>query len=344
MSKSILVTGGAGFIGANFVPYFVEKYCNYHVINLDKLTYAGNLDNVKECEGKDNYTFVQGDICDRRLIEKLFNDYDIRGVIHFAAESHVDNSIKNPGAFVNTNVVGTFTLIDVAYRRWMTGPNKVKAGYEDCRFHHISTDEVYGTLGETGMFEETTPYAPNSPYSASKASSDFIVRAYHHTYGINVTTSNCSNNYGPKQHYEKLIPHIIKSALNEENLTVYGTGKNIRDWLYVLDHCKAIDLIYHKAKSGETYNVGGRNERTNIVIVNRICEILDQERPRANGKSYKELIIFVEDRAGHDFRYAIDATKLENELGWKADETFDTGIVKTVNWYLGKKFSNKALV
>lgn len=199
---------------------------------------------------------------------------------------------------------------------------------------HISTDEVYGTLGETGMFEETTPYAPNSPYSASKASSDFIVRAYHHTYGMNVTTSNCSNNYGPKQHEEKLIPHIIKSALNEESLTVYGTGKNIRDWLYVLDHCKAIDLIYHTAKSGETYNVGGRNERTNIVIVNRVCEILDRERPRANGKSYKDLIIFVEDRAGHDFRYAIDATKLENELGWKADETFDTGIVKTVEWYL----------
>ena len=216
----------------------------------------------------------------------------------------------------------------------MTGPNKVKAGYEDCRFHHISTDEVYGTLGETGMFEETTPYAPNSPYSASKASSDFIVRAYHHTYGMNVTTSNCSNNYGPRQHEEKLIPHIIKSALNEESLTVYGTGKNIRDWLYVLDHCKAIDLIYHTAKSGETYNVGGRNERTNIVIANRVCEILDQERPRANGKSYKELIVFVEDRAGHDFRYAIDATKLENELGWKADETFDTGIVKTVEWYL----------
>ena len=221
----------------------------------------------------------------------------------------------------------------------MLGPNKVKAGYEDCRFHHISTDEVYGTLGETGMFEETTPYAPNSPYSASKASSDFIVRAYHHTYGMNVTTSNCSNNYGPKQHEEKLIPHIIKSALNEENLTVYGTGKNIRDWLYVLDHCKAIDLIYHTAKSGETYNVGGRNERTNIVIVNRVCEILDQERPRANGKSYKELIVFVEDRAGHDFRYAIDATKLENELGWKADETFDTGIVKTVEWYLTNRFN-----
>jgi dTDP-glucose 4,6-dehydratase len=220
----------------------------------------------------------------------------------------------------------------------MLGPNKVKAGYEDSRFHHISTDEVYGTLGETGMFEETTPYAPNSPYSASKAGSDFIVRAYHHTYGMNVTTSNCSNNYGPKQHEEKLIPHIIKSALKEESLTVYGTGKNIRDWLYVLDHCKAIDLIYHTGNSGETYNVGGRNERTNIVIVNRVCEILDQERPRANGKSYKELIIFVEDRAGHDFRYAIDATKLENELGWKADETFDTGIVKTVEWYLNNRF------
>lgn len=333
MSKSILVTGGAGFIGSNFVPYFVEKYSDYHVINLDKLTYAGNLDNVKECEGKSNYTFVQGDICDRELIEKLFNEYDIRGVIHFAAESHVDNSIKNPGAFVNTNINGTFTLIDVAFRHWMQGPNKVKPGYEDCRFHHISTDEVYGTLGETGFFTENTAYAPNSPYSASKASSDFIVRAYHHTYGMNVTTSNCSNNYGPKQHNEKLIPHIIKLALSEQALPVYGKGNNIRDWLYVLDHCKAIDLIYHTGVSGETYNVGGRNERTNIVIVNKVCEILDQERPRANGKSYKELISFVQDRAGHDFRYAIDATKLETELGWKADETFDTGIVKTVEWY-----------
>lgn len=333
MSKSILVTGGAGFIGSNFVPYFVEKYSDYHVINLDKLTYAGNLDNVKECEGKSNYTFVQGDICDRELIEKLFNEYDIRGVIHFAAESHVDNSIKNPGAFINTNINGTFTLIDVAFRHWMQGPNKVKTGYEDCRFHHISTDEVYGTLGETGFFTENTAYAPNSPYSASKASSDFIVRAYHHTYGMNVTTSNCSNNYGPKQHNEKLIPHIIKLALSEQALPVYGKGNNIRDWLYVLDHCKAIDLIYHTGVSGETYNVGGRNERTNIVIVNKVCEILDQERPRANGKSYKELISFVQDRAGHDFRYAIDATKLETELGWKADETFDTGIVKTVEWY-----------
>ncbi len=332
--KSILVTGGAGFIGSNFVPYFTEKYPEYHVINLDKLTYAGNLDNVKECDGMSNYTFVQGDICDRALIEKLFAEYDIRGVIHFAAESHVDNSIKNPGAFIKTNIEGTFTLIDVAFRHWMVGPNKVKEGYEDCRFHHISTDEVYGTLGNDGMFEETTPYAPNSPYSASKASSDFIVRAYHHTFGMNVTTSNCSNNYGPKQHNEKLIPTIITNALAEKPLPIYGKGENIRDWLYVLDHCKAIDLIYHTGKAGETYNVGGRNERNNITIVKTICAILDEKRPRANGGKYEELITFVQDRAGHDFRYAIDATRLETELGWRADETFDTGIVKTVEWYL----------
>lgn len=334
MSKTILITGGAGFIGSNFVPYFTEKYADYHVINLDKLTYAGNLDNVKECERMSNYTFVQGDICDRVLIEKLFTEHDIRGVIHFAAESHVDNSIKTPGAFIKTNIEGTFTLIDVAFRHWMVGPNKVKEGYEDCRFHHISTDEVYGTLGNDGMFEETTPYAPNSPYSASKASSDFIVRAYHHTFGMNVTTSNCSNNYGPKQHNEKLIPTIITNALAEKPLPIYGKGENIRDWLYVLDHCKAIDLIYHTGKTGETYNVGGRNERNNITIVKTICAILDEKRPRANGRKYEELITFVQDRAGHDFRYAIDATKLETELSWKADETFDTGIVKTVEWYL----------
>ena len=217
----------------------------------------------------------------------------------------------------------------------MDAPNKYKADYEGCRFHHISTDEVYGTLGDDGMFEETTPYAPNSPYSASKASSDFLVRAYHHTFGMNVTTSNCSNNYGPKQHHEKLIPHIIGKALAEQPLPIYGQGLNIRDWLYVLDHCKAIDLIYHNGRAGETYNVGGRNERNNITIVKTICAILDEKRPRANGKKYEELITFVQDRAGHDFRYAIDATKLETELGWKAEETFDTGIIKTVEWYLG---------
>lgn len=333
--KTILVTGGAGFIGSNFVPYFTEKYPEYKVVNLDKLTYAGNLDNLKECDAMPNYEFVQGDICDEGLIEDLFSRYDIRGVIHFAAESHVDNSIKGPRAFINTNIVGTFNLLDAARKHWMDAPNKVKGGYEDCRFHHISTDEVYGTLGNDGMFEETTPYAPNSPYSASKASSDFLVRAYHHTFGMNVTTSNCSNNYGPKQHHEKLIPHIIGKALSEQPLPIYGKGENIRDWLYVLDHCKAIDLIFHNGKAGETYNVGGRNERNNITIVKTICALLDERKPRANGKKYEELITFVQDRAGHDFRYAIDATKLETELGWKADENFDTGIVKTVEWYLG---------
>ncbi|HBP26558.1 MAG TPA: dTDP-glucose 4,6-dehydratase [Alphaproteobacteria bacterium] len=334
MSKTILITGGAGFIGSNFVPYFAAKYPEYNIINLDKLTYAGNLANLAECESMPNYTFVQGDICDRELIDKLFAEHDIRGVIHFAAESHVDNSIKCPDAFIKTNINGTFNLVDAARRHWMDGPSQVKPGYEDCRFHHISTDEVYGALGATGFFTETTPYAPNSPYSASKASSDFIVRAYHHTFGMNVTTSNCSNNYGPKQHNEKLIPHIIAKALAGEPLPIYGRGENVRDWLYVLDHCKAIDLIFHNGKSGETYNIGGHNERNNITIVNTICGILDNLRPRADGHKYAEQITFVADRAGHDFRYAIDATKLETELGWRADETFDTGIVKTVKWYL----------
>lgn len=334
MSDTILITGGAGFIGSNFVPYFAAKYPEYNIINLDKLTYAGNLENLAECESMPNYTFVHGDICDRELIDKLFAEHDIRGVIHFAAESHVDNSIKCPDAFIKTNINGTFNLVDAARRHWMDGPSQVKAGYEDCRFHHISTDEVYGALGETGFFTETTPYAPNSPYSASKASSDFIVRAYHHTFGMNVTTSNCSNNYGPKQHNEKLIPHIIAAALAGKPLPIYGRGENVRDWLYVLDHCKAIDLIFHNGKSGETYNIGGHNERNNITIVNTICDILDNLRPRADGHKYAEQITFVADRAGHDFRYAIDATKLETELGWRADETFDTGIVKTVKWYL----------
>ena len=337
MSETILITGGAGFIGSNFVPYFCKKYPNYNIVNLDKLTYAGNLENLKECEELENYTFIQGDICDEELVEKLFKDYDIRGVIHFAAESHVDNSIKGPKAFINTNIVGTFNLLDNARRHWMEAPNRVKKGYEKCRFHHISTDEVYGTLGNDGAFEETTPYAPNSPYSASKASSDFLVRAYHHTYGMNVTTSNCSNNYGPKQHNEKLIPHIIDNALKGLSLPIYGNGKNVRDWLYVLDHCKAIDLIYHTGISGQTYNVGGRNERDNITIVKTICSILDEKAPQKNGEKYENLITFVADRPGHDLRYAIDATKLEAELGWRAEETFETGIIKTVEWYLKQK-------
>jgi dTDP-glucose 4,6-dehydratase len=334
-NKCILVTGGAGFIGANFVPYFVEKYMEYHIINLDKLTYAGNLANLSEVDGNSRYTFVQGDICNRELIEFLFKTYDIRGVIHFAAESHVDNSISGPEVFIKTNINGTFTLLDVARRYWMDSPFKFKKGYDGCRFHHISTDEVYGTLGETGLFEETTPYAPNSPYSAAKASSDFLVRAYHHTYGMNVTTSNCSNNYGPKQHNEKLIPVIIRKAINGENIPIYGDGKNVRDWLYVLDHCTGIDMVYHTGKSGETYNIGGRNEKTNLEIVHHICNILDKKRPKATG-SYNDQITFVQDRAGHDRRYAIDATKIESELGWKAAENFESGIVKTIDWYLTK--------
>jgi len=333
-NKSILVTGCAGFIGSNFVPYFLDKYEDYNIINLDLLTYAGDLENLKECEENPRYKFIKGDICNRDLVEFIFTEYDIRGVIHFAAESHVDNSIKNPGVFIQTNVNGTFTLIDVAYKYWMDKPNRYKNTYENCRFHHISTDEVYGTLNETDLFTEETPYAPNSPYSASKASSDMIVRSYQETYGLNTVITNCSNNYGPKQHDEKLIPTIIRKALNNESIPIYGDGKNIRDWLYVLDHCKGIDLVYHTGKQANVYNIGGRNERTNLQIVDTICTILDIKVPK--DKSYKELITFVEDRAGHDRRYAIDATKLENTLGWKADENFDTGIVKTIEWYLGK--------
>ena len=332
--KSILVTGGAGFIGANFVKYFVRKYPDYKVVVLDKLTYAGKRENLSDCDALPNFVFIKGDICDKDLVNKIFDDYDIKGVIHFAAESHVDNSIKNPGAFIQTNVVGTFTLVEAARTHWLEAPFKVKAGYEDCRFHHISTDEVYGSLGEIGYFTEETPYDPSSPYSSSKASSDHIVRAYHRTYGLNVTVSNCSNNYGPFQHEEKLIPTVIKKCLTDQPIGIYGNGKNIRDWLFVLDHCKAIDLIFHTAKAGSTYNVGGHNERTNVMIVNRICEILDQDRPRKDGKSYKEQITFIGDRPGHDMRYAIDPNKIMTELGWKPDETFDTGIVKTVKWYL----------
>ena len=334
MSKTILITGGAGFIGSNFVPYFCEKYKNYQIINIDKLTYAGNLDNLKECDLFSNYVFIKGDICDRNLIEELFKKYNITDIIHFAAESHVDNSIKNPKIFIETNIEGTFTLLDVSYKYWMNGPNNYKESFKNSRFHHISTDEVYGTLGKTGYFTENTPYSPNSPYSASKASSDFIVRSYNKTYGLNITISNCSNNYGPKQHKEKLIPHILNMALQEKPLPIYGKGENIRDWLYVLDHCKAIDLVFHKGNFGESYNIGGHNEKTNIEIVKKICSILDIKKPRKNNKKYEELITFVADRPGHDLRYAIDPTKITTKLNWKPDETFDTGIIKTIDWYL----------
>jgi dTDP-glucose 4,6-dehydratase len=332
--NTVLITGGAGFIGANFIPYFLEANPNLKVVNLDALTYAGDLENLSEVSTNDRYIFEKGNICNRSFIETIFNKYDITGVIHFAAESHVDNSIKNPDAFIQTNINGTFNLLDVAKNYWMEAPNQYKENYQNCRFHHISTDEVFGTLGKTGLFTEETPYAPNSPYSASKAASDFLVRSYFHTYGMNVVTTNCSNNYGPKQHDEKLIPTIIRKAVSGENIPIYGDGQNIRDWLYVLDHCKGIALVYQKGKSGETYNVGGKNERNNLYIANKICEILDTIHPKEN--SYKEQITFVKDRPGHDFRYAIDAAKIENELGWSADENFETGILKTIKWYLDK--------
>jgi len=332
--KTILVTGGAGFIGSNFIPYFLEKNKDVHVINLDLLTYAGNLDNLKEVESNSRYTFVKGDICDRPLVESLFEKHNLAGVIHFAAESHVDNSISGPEAFIRTNINGTFTLLDVARKNWMIAPFEIKVGCEQNRFLHVSTDEVYGTLGRVGLFKETTPYAPNSPYSASKASSDLLVRSYFHTYGMNAVTTNCSNNYGPKQHNEKLIPTIIRKALSNQPIPIYGDGLNVRDWLYVLDHAKGIVLAFHTGKSGETYNIGGRNERTNLQIVDAICSILDSEKPNSSGKSYKDQITFVKDRAGHDKRYAIDASKLEKELGWKAKEDFESGILKTIEWYL----------
>ena len=336
MTQAILVTGGAGFIGSNFVPYFCRKYPQYYVVNLDKLTYAGSLDNVRECIGLSNYEFVQGDICDSTLLTELFYRYDIKGVIHFAAESHVDNSIAGPKIFVATNIEGTFNLLSAAYEHWMNGPHQVKPGYEQCRFHHISTDEVYGSLGEQGLFTESSPYAPNSPYSASKASSDLMVRAYFHTYGLNVTTSNCSNNYGPKQHPEKLIPKTIAHCLQEQPIPIYGTGRNVRDWLYVSDHRTAIDQIFHRGRAGETYNVGGHNEQNNLTLVQTICALLDRMKPRANGRPYHELITYVSDRPGHDLRYAIDPSTIEHELGWHPQVSLNEGLRATVQWYLAQ--------
>ena len=334
--NTVLITGGAGFIGSNFIAYFLENNTNVNVVNLDLLTYAGDLENLKEIENHERYTFVKGDICDRTFIDNLFQKHQFNHVIHFAAESHVDNSISGPENFIKTNVLGTFNLLDAARKLWMKSSNNYYEQFKNSRFHHVSTDEVYGTLSETGLFTEKTSYAPNSPYSASKASSDMIVRSYFHTYGINVVTTNCSNNYGPKQHNEKLIPTIIRKALANEDIPIYGNGKNIRDWLYVLDHCTGIELVFKNGKAGETYNIGGNNERNNIYIAQKICSILDEIIPKQNG-SYKDQITFVKDRPGHDLRYAIDASKIENELGWKAKENFETGIVKTIEWYI-KKF------
>ncbi len=330
-----LVTGGAGFIGANYLNYIVPQSKEYHYINLDALTYAANLSHI-EVDRHSNYTFVKGDIRDKEFISELFKKYQFQKVVHFAAESHVDNSIHNPQAFVETNVNGTFNLLHAAYELWMNGPNQLKETYQNARFLHVSTDEVYGSLGKEGLFTEETPYAPNSPYSASKAASDFLVRSYYHTYQLPVVTTNCSNNYGPCQHDEKLIPTIIRKAVKGENIPIYGDGQNVRDWLFVLDHCKGIELVFQKGRLGETYNIGGRNERTNSYIAEKICSLLDQIRPLPSKKSYKSQISFVEDRPGHDQRYAIDASKLEQELGWKAAENFETGIEKTISYYLEK--------
>ena len=335
MSKKILVTGGAGFIGSNFIEISLKEDSDLEIINLDSLTYAGDHRNMESFASNDRYTFKEGDIRDRALVQELFDLYDFEGVIHFAAESHVDNSISGPEAFITTNVNGTFTLLDVARNAWMEAPFKTKGGKEDNRFLHISTDEVYGSLGAEGLFEETTPYAPNSPYSASKAASDMIVRSYFHTFGMNVVTTNCSNNYGPHQHDEKLIPTIIRSAVNRNSIPIYGDGMNVRDWLYVADHCHGINLAFAKGKAGETYNIGGKNERTNLYIAEKICELMDSLYPSEEG-SHKELISFVEDRPGHDKRYAIDATKISRELGWKANENFESGIEKTVKYYVEK--------
>ena len=315
MSKNILITGAAGYIGANFAEYFVNKYPEYKIVVLDKLTYAGNMNNLNNVINK--ITFVKGDICDFDLVLDLFKKYDINGVIHFAAESHVDNSIKNPFIFTHTNVIGTHTLLEAAKQVWGEGSQN--------KFVHISTDEVYGSLKEDGYFTETSPIKPSSPYSASKASSDLIALAYKETFKMNINVTNCSNNYGPYQHNEKLIPHMIKLAINNQKLPVYGEGLNIRDWLYVKDHCEAIDLVFHKGKAGERYNIGGHNERRNIEIVKLILKRL--------GKS-EDLIEHVADRKGHDYRYAIDPTKIKTELGWYPKTKFEDGIIETIDWYL----------
>lgn len=327
--RNILITGGAGFIGSHVVRLFVNKYPHWHIYNLDKLTYAGNLENIKDIENKPNYTFVKGDICDTTLVQQIFEQKRIDGVIHLAAESHVDRSISNPMEFIQTNVIGTVTLLNAARYYWN---NK----FEGKLFYHISTDEVYGSLGNEGYFKETTPYDPRSPYSASKASSDHIVRAYFHTFGLPIVISNCSNNYGPNQFPEKLIPLMINNIRNEKPLPVYGKGENIRDWLYVEDHANAIELVFNSGKIGETYNIGGENEWHNITLVKKICEIMDVKLNRPKGTSEK-LITFVKDRAGHDLRYAIDCSKIKKELGWKQQVDFETGLQKTIDWYLNNE-------
>ncbi len=329
----ILVTGGAGFIGANFVLDWLRQ-SDEAVLNVDKLTYAGNLRTLQSLDGSPKHVFARVDICDGAALRALFDEHKPRAVVHFAAESHVDRSIHGPADFVQTNVVGTFALLEAARAYWN---DLDAAGKGVFRFLHVSTDEVFGSLSSTDpQFSETTPYAPNSPYSATKAGSDHLVRAYHHTYGLPTLTTNCSNNYGPYQFPEKLIPLMIANALAGKSLPVYGDGQNVRDWLYVGDHCSAIREVLARGRTGETYNVGGWNEKTNLEVVHTLCDLLDQARPKAAG-SYRDQIAYVTDRPGHDRRYAIDARKLERELGWKPAETFETGLAKTVDWYLGNQ-------
>ena len=327
--KKILLTGGAGFIGSHVVRRFVTKYSDYHIFNLDVLTYAGNLENISDIENAPNYTFIKGDIVDADFIDALFAEHQFDGVLHLAAESHVDRSISDPLSFVKTNVIGTMNLLNAAKNCW-------KGNYEGKRFYHISTDEVYGSLGETGLFTETTPYDPNSPYSASKASSDHFVRAYGETYGLPYVITNCSNNYGPNHFPEKLIPLFINNIINNKPLPVYGNGKYTRDWLFVEDHAVAIDLVFHEGKNHETYNIGGFNEWQNIDLVKLLCRQMDGKLGRSQGESEK-LISYVTDRPGHDLRYAIDASKINSELGWKPSVTFEQGLERTIDWYLANE-------
>lgn len=326
----ILVTGGAGFIGSNLLLHLHEKYPEAHFLNIDKLSYASDLSYLDSIKGSNRYTFKKLDIVNREAVRNIIRSYKPDAVFHLAAESHVDNSIKGPEPFIKSNVLGTFNLLEECRQFWKEDAER----WQNNRFLHVSTDEVYGELGEQGAFSEDSPYAPNSPYSASKAGSDFIVRSYFHTYGMNVVTTNCSNNFGPHQHDEKLIPTVIRTALNKDDIPVYGKGENVRDWLYVRDHCEALDLVFNEGKSGETYIIGGSNEWKNIDLVRKICDILNEEVGDAPSSDFKDLITFVKDRPGHDFRYAIDASKIKEELGWNSEESFEKRLIETVKWYI----------